>query len=322
MAPSDESMLDAPSTNSPPDDSLSDASDSPFHAFLDNFPLPSPDEGSIPIMVNSCTGKMASSVIIETLFHELYIIPVSFGSEAMSGQTYDISSKKFYMQGPSNREIVLQHLLAKYPDMIVVDYTLSAALDANVELYCKFGVPFVLGTNGGNRDLMLKTIQNSQSYALVSSQMGKQTVAFLGVLEYMSSRFPGMFAGYTLQVKESLDESKAKSLITMKAASVFFKRLGVAINMNQVESLRDPIQQRDVVEIKEEHLSCHEYYVFHLTSSDKMAHFEFQIKVSGRSMYAESTIDAVKFLNKKIKERHGKKLYNMLDVLRECEQVI
>jgi hypothetical protein len=44
----------------------------------------------------------------------------------------------------------------------------------NAELYCKLGLPFVMGTTGGDKQLLYKSVQDSKNYALVSPQMGKQ----------------------------------------------------------------------------------------------------------------------------------------------------
>lgn len=47
---------------------------------------------------------------------------------------------------------------------------------ANAELYCKLGLPFVMGTTGGDRQLLYKSVQDSNNYALISPQMGKQVL--------------------------------------------------------------------------------------------------------------------------------------------------
>ena len=41
-----------------------------------------------------------------------------------------------------------------HPDMVVIDYTLPAAVNSNCDFYCEHGVPFVMGTTGGDRDLL------------------------------------------------------------------------------------------------------------------------------------------------------------------------
>jgi hypothetical protein len=45
---------------------------------------------------------------------------------------------------------------------------------ANAELYCKLGLPFVMGTTGGDREMLYKTVKSSDVYAVISPQMGKQ----------------------------------------------------------------------------------------------------------------------------------------------------
>jgi 4-hydroxy-tetrahydrodipicolinate reductase len=49
---------------------------------------------------------------------------------------------------------------------------------ANAELYCKLGLPFVMGTTGGDRQLLNKTVQDANVYAVISPQMGKQVPLF------------------------------------------------------------------------------------------------------------------------------------------------
>lgn len=89
----------------------------------------------IPIQVNACTGKMGMVVIEEAETAGLFVVPVSFGSEQRSGQICEVCGKDFFVQGPSNRESVLKHLLDKYPDLIVVDYTVSTAVNG-IYLQC------------------------------------------------------------------------------------------------------------------------------------------------------------------------------------------
>nr|GFA12401.1 4-hydroxy-tetrahydrodipicolinate reductase 2, chloroplastic-like [Tanacetum cinerariifolium] len=61
----------------------------------------------------------------------------------------------------------------------------------NAELYCKSGVPFVMGTTYGYRDLLYKTVQETNLYVVISPQMGKQVVVFLAAMDIMSKQFPG-----------------------------------------------------------------------------------------------------------------------------------
>ena len=46
----------------------------------------------------------------------------------------------------------------------------------NAELYCRVGVPFVMGTTGGDTEQLYKTVEDSKVYAVISPQMGKQVI--------------------------------------------------------------------------------------------------------------------------------------------------
>lgn len=58
--------------------------------------------------------------------------------------------------------------------MVLVLYINSFSFAGNAELYSKVGVPFVMGTTGGDRDLLHKTVEDAKNYAVISPQMGKQ----------------------------------------------------------------------------------------------------------------------------------------------------
>ncbi|KAF4355425.1 hypothetical protein F8388_015179 [Cannabis sativa] len=272
---------------------------------------------NIQIMVNGCTGKMGQAVINAADSAGLNIVPVSFGSEEESGTIVQVCGKDITVQGPSKRESTLASLYTEYPNLIVVDYTVPAAVNDNAELYSSVGVPFVMGTTGGDRDRLYKTVDESKIYAVISPQMGKQVVAFLAAMEIMAEQFPGAFSGYSLQVMESHQSSKVDTSGTAKAVISCFQKLGVSFDMDQVQLIRDPKLQREMVGVPEEHLSGHAFHMYHLTSPDETVSFEFQHNVCGRSIYAEGTVDAVLFLAKKIQLKAEKRIYDMIDVLRE-----
>ncbi|KAK7275301.1 hypothetical protein RIF29_16413 [Crotalaria pallida] len=289
----------------------------PVQTFLEKTTPLSTHHTGVPLMVNACTGKMGKAVIQAAQAAGLHVVPVSFGLEEESGKTFQIGGNDFLVHGPSDRESVLASVLDKYPNLIVVDYTAPTAVNANAELYCKVGVPFVMGTTGGDRELLRKTVEDSNVYAVISPQMGKQVVAFLAAMEIMAEQFPGAFSGYSLQVLESHQASKADVSGTAKAVISCFNKLGVSFNMDEIQLIRDPKEQLEMVGVPEEHLSGHAFHMYHLQSPDGTVSFEFQHNVCGRSIYAEGTVDAALFLAKKIESKDHKRIYNMIDVLRE-----
>ncbi|XP_047307947.1 4-hydroxy-tetrahydrodipicolinate reductase 2, chloroplastic-like [Impatiens glandulifera] len=269
------------------------------------------------VMVNGCTGKMGKAVIEAAISAGVDVVPISFGSVEESGQRVEVGGKEILVHGPSEREDVLSSTFAEYPNLVVVDYTIPAAVNANAELYCKVGVPFVLGTTGGDREQLFKTVRDSKNYAVISPQMGKQVVAFLAAMEIMSEQFPGAFSGYDLQVMESHQASKLDTSGTAKAVISCFQKLGVSFEMDEIQMIRDPKQQVELVGVPEDHLLGHAFHMYHLTSPDQTVTFEFQHNVCGRSIYAEGTVDAVIFLAQKVRTKADKRIYDMIDVLRE-----
>ncbi|DAD49679.1 TPA_asm: hypothetical protein HUJ06_031961 [Nelumbo nucifera] len=270
-----------------------------------------------PIMVNGCTGKMGKAIIQAAVSAGLELVPASFSSPEEAGQVVQAGGKEIQIYGPPEREGVLASLFDEHPNLIAVDFTVPAAVNGNAELYCKVGVPFVMGTTGGDRERLYKTVEDSNVYAVISPQMGKQVVAFLAAMEIMAEQFPGAFSGYSLQVMESHQASKLDTSGTAKAVISCFQKLGVSFDLDQIQQIRDPKQQIELVGVPEEYLSGHAFHMYHLTSPDQTVSFEFQHNVCGRSIYAEGTVDAAIFLAKKVRTKADKRIYNMIDVLQE-----
>ncbi|KAL8531378.1 hypothetical protein ACS0TY_008117 [Phlomoides rotata] len=277
-------------------------------------PTVEPKNVGIPIMVNGCTGKMGRSMLEAAISAGLNPVPVALGDRR---KVLEFGGKLIEVYGPTDKESIISSALKDYPDLIVVDYTVPAAVNGNVELYCKYGVPFVLGTTGGDTELLYKTVDDSKVYAVISPQMGKQVVAFLAAMEIMAEQFPGAFSGYNLLVVESHQAGKLDISGTAKDVISCFQKLGVSFELEQVHLIRDPRIQMDVVGVPEEHLSGHAFHTYRLTSPDGTVVFEFQHNVCGRSSYAEGTVDATLFLAKKVKSNAEKRIYDMIDVLRE-----
>ncbi|XP_043715104.1 4-hydroxy-tetrahydrodipicolinate reductase 2, chloroplastic-like isoform X1 [Telopea speciosissima] len=270
-----------------------------------------------PILVNGCTGKMGVAVIEAAVSAGIQLVPASFSTSMETGQIVQVGGQNIQVFGPSEREGVLVSIFDEHPNLVVVDYTVPDAVNDNAELYCKVGVPFVMGTTGGDRERLYKTVEDSNVYAVISPQMGKQVVAFLAAMEIMADQFPGAFSGYSLEVMESHQAGKLDTSGTAKAVVSCFQKLGVSFDIDQIQKIRDPKQQLEMVGIPEEHLSGHAFHLYNLTSPDETVTFEFQHNVCGRSIYAEGTVDAAIFLAKKIGSKADKRIYNMIDVLRE-----
>ncbi|XP_058072908.1 4-hydroxy-tetrahydrodipicolinate reductase 2, chloroplastic-like isoform X2 [Magnolia sinica] len=251
-----------------------------------------PQSHTFPLMINGCTGKMGRAVAEAAVSAGLQLVPVSFSSSEESGQIVQVGGTEIQIHGPIEREGILASVFDEYPNVIVVDYTVPGTVNANAELYCKIGVPFVMGTTGGDRQKLYKTVEDAKVYAVISPQMGKQ-------------------------VMESHQASKLDTSGTAKAVISCFQKLGVSFELDEIQQVRDPKKQIEMVGVPEEYLSGHAFHMYHLTSPDQTVSFEFQHNVCGRSIYAEGTVDAAIFLSTKVQSKAEKRIYNMIDVLRE-----
>jgi 4-hydroxy-tetrahydrodipicolinate reductase len=275
----------------------------------------------VPIMVNDLTGKMGRAVadaVVARGADQCFLVPVAFSGQAkdpvdVGGVRVEIKS---VLDGDPGS--VLESLKQTYPGMIVVDYTLPAAVNKNAELYVRHETPFVMGTTGGDREKLFADVLKSKLPAVVAPQMGKQVVAFQAAMRLMAENFPGAFKGYTLSVTESHQSSKVDTSGTAKAIVQSFNDLGCGFDIEDVELVRDVPTQLGRMNVPEELLLGHAYHTYKLTSPDGTVGFEFQHNVCGRSIYAEGTVDAALFLAQRVASKSGDKtLFDMIDVLKE-----
>jgi 4-hydroxy-tetrahydrodipicolinate reductase len=212
---------------------------------------------------------------------------------------------------------VMREVLEAHPDMVIIDYTLPAAVNSNCEFYCEHGVPFVMGTTGGDRDLLWKTAEEGGVYAVIAPQMGKQVVAFQAMMDNMATTFPGAFAGYSLEVIESHQRTKVDTSGTAKAVVESLRALGASeFSVADIQKVRNQADQIELMGVPKEHLDGHAFHTYRLKSPDQSVSFEFQHNVCGRTIYAEGTVDAALFLAGRIAASSEKRVYNMIDVLK------
>eukprot|EP00475_Leptophrys_vorax_P041262 TRINITY_DN77829_c0_g1_i1.p1 TRINITY_DN77829_c0_g1~~TRINITY_DN77829_c0_g1_i1.p1 ORF type:complete len:352 (-),score=2.51 TRINITY_DN77829_c0_g1_i1:228-1283(-) len=272
----------------------------------------------VPILINGAPGKMGRAVAEAAIRAGVPLVPFGLTGPGFPRERLDYGNGIFIDVFPADeRDAVLAEARAQHPDLVVVDYTLPAAVNDNAAWYIANRVPFVMGTTGGDRAKLTADVEASKLPAVISAQMGKQVVAFLAALETLAEQCPGAFAGYTLKVVESHQSSKVDTSGTAKEAVHCFQNLGVTFEVDQIEKVRDPSEQMSRMGVPENYLSGHAFHTYHLDSPDNTVSFEFQHNVCGRSIYADGAIDAVLFLASKIKSGDtSKTLFNMIDVLK------
>ncbi|GJD05615.1 4-hydroxy-tetrahydrodipicolinate reductase 1, chloroplastic [Galdieria sulphuraria] len=144
---------------------------------------------------------MSSEVLNVVLQRELPVVPYSLTAENQKEFSYHskVSNQPITLLRPSQRASEIEKILQDYPRLIAVDYTHPDAVNSNALFYQKYGIPFVMGTTGGD-----------------PPNMGKQIVALQTMLNKMAQSFPGVFQNYRLQVTESHQQTKADTSGTAK----------------------------------------------------------------------------------------------------------
>jgi len=278
------------------------------------------------VMVNGLPGKMAMEVaalIKSGLFSsdgysEFDLVRYSLTS---SNQTAGIAVGAYRDVEPirpDQREEEIGRLKEVYEGRTIlsVDYTTPEVVNGNADFYCRQGLPFVMGTTGGDRAALEARVRDSDIVAVVAPNMAKQIVALQAMFAYAANTFPGAFEGYTLEVEESHQAGKKDTSGTAKAMVAYFNTLGVPFAVEDIRRFRDPVVQEHLMGVPKEHLGGHGWHGYVLKSKHEDVELHFEHNVNGRRVYAEGTLDALKFLQRKVEAGEKGKVYSMIDVLR------
>ena len=283
----------------------------------------------VKVMVNGMPGPMATAAAEACLRKGLSLSPFAMTGPDIESATItvvdEVSGKHANVRLiPSNQKeevnSAIEGLRSKIGDdkLLAIDYTHPSAVNSNAKFYAEKKIPFVMGTTGGDRDQLMKDMEDSSASAVIAPNMGKQIVAMQAALEDLASKYPAAFGGYTLHTRESHQKTKADTSGTAKAVVDSLKVLSGnnKYTYDDIEMIRDD-DESVAFGVKKDALNGHAFHTYTLTSPDGSVEFQLKHNVSGRTVYAEGTADAIKFLAKKISEGAGGKVYSMINVLEE-----
>ena len=271
----------------------------------------------IKVMVNGIPGDMATILTRHILADDRFeLLPYSLTGPEIQAAEHKVEAISVRLLKPDEREKFIAEIAQKEKDFLSADYTHPAAVIANAEFYCKYRLPFVMGTTGGDRNRLEETVRESSICAVIAPNMAKQIVGFQAMMEYAAQSFPDLFKGYTLEIKESHQKGKADTSGTAKAMVRYFNRMGLRFEENQILKERDPEIQSSRWGIPEKYLAGHAWHTYTLISGDQTVRFEFVHNVNGRDVYAQGTLDALLYLSARVSEGASGQAYTMIDVLK------
>jgi 4-hydroxy-tetrahydrodipicolinate reductase len=269
------------------------------------------------VMVNGIPGNMAANVARHILADDRFaLVPFSLTGPEIRVTEHKFETLTVHLLKSEEREAVIEDLKQKQGPFLSVDFTHPTAVNANAEFYCKYQLPFVMGTTGGDRPRLEASVRASSITAVIAPNMAKQIVGFQAMMEYAAQTFPDLFKGYVLEIKESHQKGKADTSGTAKAMVRYFNQMGLDFSEDEIMKERDPEIQATRWGIPQKYLAGHGWHTYTLTSDDKTVRFEFIHNVNGRDIYARGTLDAVLFLEARVSEGARGNVYTMIDVLK------
>ena len=270
----------------------------------------------ISVMVNGIPGNMAVNVAEHILADDRFaLVPCSLTGPEIKEAEYHLEAISIRLLQPEIRDGEIEKIAQTEGAFVSVDYTHPSAVNANAEFYCRHRLPFVMGTTGGDREQLEKTVTSSAIAAVIAPNMAKQIVGFQAMMAYAAENFPGLFEGYALEIRESHQEGKADTSGTAKAMVRYFNQMGLDFAEDQIAKERDPEIQANRWGIPQNYLTGHGWHTYALTSSDQTVRFEFTHNVNGRDVYAKGTLDAVRYLQARVNDGATGIVYSMIDVL-------
>ncbi len=269
------------------------------------------------VMMNGIPGDMAATIarhlIADDRFH---LIPHSLTGPEVTETECTIDGVAFQLIRPDEKEDAIGEIVDATGAFITVDFTHPSAVNENGAFYCRHGLPFVMGTTGGNRQQLADAVASAGIPAVIAPNMAKQIVGFQALMDYGAATFPDLFRGYTLEIRESHQKGKADTSGTAKAMVTYFNAMGVPYAEEDIRKERDAAAQKDIWGIPEAYLKGHAWHTYSLDSDDETAHFEFTHNINGRDIYARGTLDAIVYLQEKVAAGVTGRAFTMIDLLK------
>lgn len=261
-----------------------------------------------PIFISGLPGKMAT-LIAETLAqNESYdLLPLGMSSRKHNFEYIDIHGQKLLLRDFCPKKSA--------PGTIAIDFTTPQNATLNAIHYVSLGIPFVMGTTGGDRRAMEEAVRSSQISAVIAPNMAVSIVEVQDEIKNLIDTSPNAYLGWRMTIRESHQATKRDVSGTAKALQAQLERLG-AVMEGEIESIRDPQTQR---QLGIQNLEAHGYHWITLTSPQGEVK-RYPTVIEGRQPYVNGTLMAVKFLARKMREGSRGEVFTMSDVIEDARR--
>ncbi len=201
---------------------------------------------------------------------------------------------------------------------IAVDYTTPQSAALNAVDYASLKIPFVMGTSGGDREMLAQTVRDSKICAVIAANMDPQIVGWQMKIDEMAQNNPGIFEGTTVGILEIHQPTKRDTSGTALAFRAQFEKYG-ALPDGRITSVRDNPDSAIVINALGYDVDPQQGYAYHLVTVTGVSGrivSEFETRVVGRRPYVEGTLMAIKFLEGQMRAGAKGQVFTMTDVLR------
>jgi 4-hydroxy-tetrahydrodipicolinate reductase len=205
----------------------------------------------IKVMVNDINGNLGEQIaraVMES--KDMELVPLTFTGPERTAEKMILHGYDFKYQNilPDMRNDYLQEILDNVD--VVVDATIPSGVNVNADFYCSNNLPFVMGTTGGDRNLLEERVRNSKVPAIISQNMAKQIVEFQEMVKEFSYEFEGKWIKdpksglYIREIHQGIflpDDfyGKADTSGTAKDVVKSFNRIGLDYDEKDIAKIRD-----------------------------------------------------------------------------------
>ncbi|PNW71487.1 hypothetical protein CHLRE_16g656300v5 [Chlamydomonas reinhardtii] len=278
-------------------------------------------------MVNSCTGKMGHAAAEALVDAGVKLVPHTFTgmSAGVAVKNIGVRGVATQLVGAEKRQAALDLIKAEYPGMMIVDYTLAHCVEDHVRLYADNGLPFVMGTMGGDRDRMRAYVEEKGVYAVLPSAAGEQAMNLFALLTSLGAPLPPHFDTYTWETVGRGDALALDLLNPQDAGEIVatLRAMGIQADDGQIYRMRASLQSRVGLNLEREPQGAlHALQgrgssrTCRITAPGAVPRLFLRHYGLSRAAFAAGAVEALRFLAARVAEGADQRVYDMVDVLR------